>query len=119
MTEEHVDKYFGIPMSEWIDRIPNELEADAVGLWQIVTAGKDNFDLAGEDLKSFVKLGILALLKKGARPVAPSQEPGKFWELNVCYGENPNDIAENIVGEWLKSETDPDEDGLWFALLEG
>lgn len=35
MTTEPVDRFFGVPMSEWIARLPNELDVDAVGLWQI------------------------------------------------------------------------------------
>lgn len=118
MTVEPVDKYFGVPLSEWIDRIPNELEIDAVGLWQIVPVGRDSFDLNDEGLRDFVRRGVVALLKRGAVPVRPAQEEGVFWVQQNCYGDDIEDIANNVIAEWEKSGVDPDEDGLWFALLD-
>lgn len=72
MSIEPVDKYFGIPLSEWIKRTPNELEVDAVGFWQIVPVGRDSFGLEGGELNDFVRRSIIALLEKGAAPVRPS-----------------------------------------------
>jgi len=117
MIGEPVDKYFGVPLSEWIERIPNELEVDAVGLWQIVPVGRDNFGLTGDSLRDFVRRGIVALLKKGAVPVRPDQKQGALWNSHTCYGDAPDEIADNIIIEWENSGIDPDEDGLWFALL--
>lgn len=61
-----VDKYFGIPLSEWIERTPNELEMDAVGLWQIVPVGRESFGLEGEALKDFVRRSVIAPRISGA-----------------------------------------------------
>jgi hypothetical protein len=118
MKAEPVDKYFGIPLSEWIEKIPNELEMDAVGFWQIVPVGKDNFDLEGDALKDFARRSIVALIKRGAIPVRPSCEKDKFWEAQFQYGILPEEIADSIIVEWLSSGEDPNEDGLWFALLD-
>ena len=117
MTSEPIDKYFGVPLSEWVSRIPNELEVDAVGLWQIVPVGRDNFELSGECLREFVTRGVVALLSAGAVPVRPSPEKNVFWVRQSCYGVGVEEIAKNVVEEWEKSGTDPDQDGLWFALL--
>lgn len=62
------DKYFGIPMGEWIRRVPDELEVDGVGLWQIIPVGRDSFGLSGEPLVEFTQRCILAFLSRGARP---------------------------------------------------
>jgi hypothetical protein len=49
MNNERVD-YDGTPMSEYIASIPEELPRDAVGLWQIVPAGRNGFRLTGTEL---------------------------------------------------------------------
>lgn len=118
MTIEPIDKYFGIPLSEWINRIPNELESDAVGLWQIVIAGKDNFGLSGEDLKRFVERGVATLLRNGATPVRASSRSDAFWEKQFFYGENEEDIVKNVILEWINLGRDPDQDDLWFSRLD-
>lgn len=118
MTSEPIDKYFGIPLGEWVSRIPKELEVDAVGLWQIVPVGRDNFGLSGERLRDFVTRGVVALLSAGAVPVRPSSEKDVFWVRQTCFGIGIDEIAKNVVEEWEKSGVDPDQDGLWFTLLD-
>lgn len=118
MTIEPVDKYFGISLSEWIERTPNELEQDAVGLWQIVSVGQENFDLDRKMLREFVRRSVVALVRKGAVPALPSSGENKFWERQDKYGYDPEEIATNIVSEWQRPEKDPDENGLWFSLMD-
>lgn len=118
MTQDPIDKNFGIPLGEWIERIPNELGMDAVGLWQIVRAGRYSFDLNDDALRDFVRRGIVALLKRGAVPARPSHEPNIFWVPQECYGDDPDSIADSIVEEWESSRVDPDQDGLWFSLIK-
>jgi len=117
MSIEPVDKYFGIPLSEWIERTPNELEIDAVGFWQIVPIGRDSFGLEDDKLNDFVKRSIIALLEKGAVPVRPSTNEGEAWRVQRQYGSKHDEVAANIITEWLDSGLDPDHDGLWFALI--
>ncbi|PRD41880.1 hypothetical protein C5748_19715 [Phyllobacterium phragmitis] len=112
MTQEPVDKYFGTPMSEWIARVPNELEVDAVGLWQIIPVGIDSFGLSGERLDDFARRCIIALLQKGAVPVRfPSGLPA------TEYQGSHEEIANQIVNEWKAGTLVADHDGLWFALV--
>ena len=118
MTIEPVDKYFGIPLSEWIERTPNELEFDAVGLWQIVSTGQENFDLDKEALKDFVRRSVIALVNRGAVPVLPSSDGNKYWEKQYQYGTVPEEIASNVINEWQYSEKKIDENGLWFTLMD-
>lgn len=119
MKEEPVDKFFGVPLSEWIKKVPNELSRDAVGLWQIIPAGRESFGLSGDDLKDMTKRCINALLERGAVPARASAQKGVFWEHDTHYGSEPQQIAENIIREWEQSGVDPDHDGLWFALIDG
>lgn len=115
MSNEPIDKYFGIALSDWIARTPNELENDAVGLWQLVSVGRLSFDLAGPDLEDFVKRSIAALLSRGAMPVRAAE--GGRWQVQPEYGSDPEEVINAVTHEWLSSKVDPDEDGLWFALV--
>jgi hypothetical protein len=38
-----------------------------------------------------------------------------IWKL-VPYGETPEEMADNIIGEWLNAGRDPDLGDIWFAL---
>lgn len=113
-----LDKYFGISLDEWIERTPNELEVDAVGMWQIVPVGEDSFGLRGEALKDFVRRSVVALVKRGAKPVRPSSQKRLVWEKQIQYGNAPDEIAENVINEWISSGEEPNHDGLWFALVD-
>jgi hypothetical protein len=108
-------KIYGTPIEEWIASVPNELPIDAVGLWQIVPAGREGFELSGQELIDFVRLNLLALLEKGALPVTGAVDSVHFWTL-VPYGETPNEIADAVIAEWIASGREPDVGGVWFAL---
>ncbi len=118
MINDPIDKYFGIPMSEWIDRVPNELEVDAVGLWQIIPTGRDSFNLSGEELEDFARRCIIALIAKGASPVRPATSNDGFWQHQPQYGKSPEEVANKIIEEWKNSETEPNHDGIWFSLIK-
>jgi hypothetical protein len=108
-------KIYETPVEEWIAAVPNELPIDAVGLWQIVPAGRDGFELSGLELIEFVRLNLLALLEKGAKPVIGAVDGIHIWTL-VPYGETPAEIADAIIGEWITSRREPDGGDVWFAL---
>lgn len=115
-NSDPIDRYFYVPLSEWIEGIPNELEVDAVGLWQIVPVGRDGFGLAGDALREFVERSIDALLCRGAVPVRASAVEGEFWFPDQTYGETKENMIKSIIAEWENSGKDPDPDGVWFAL---
>lgn len=113
---EPVHRFFGYSIDESVNRIPNELDYDAVGLWQIIPVGRDDFGLSGLELEEFSKRHIIALLRRGAIPVCASVTTGKFWEPQLHYGSSPEEVADNILQEWKAAGVDPDVGGLWFAL---
>lgn len=119
MTAEPIDKYFGTTLSEYVEKIPNELDVDAVGLWQIIPCGRDSFGLEGEALRDFSRRCIRSLLKAGAVPVRASQEKDKFWERQPQYGEDPEEITDKILAEWDRCITDPNNNELWFGTPDG
>lgn len=118
MIEEPRHKDYGTPLSEWIRLIPGELPRDAVGLWQIVPAGRDGYALQGVPLVDFVRRGILALLDAGALPVRHIPESEYDWDIQRQYGSTPQEIAEAVIAEWQSMPDDPlvlCGKGVWFA----
>jgi hypothetical protein len=110
-------KLYGHTIAEHIRTVPDELSVDAVGLWQIVPAGREGFGLNGDELTEFVRLCVLALLERGAKPVVGGGGTQYDWILQPKYGEVNEEIASAIVNEWLASgAVDSDPGGLWFAL---
>jgi len=111
------DKNFGQTVIEYIQTVPGELPVDAVGLWQIVPAGREGFDLKGEDLAQFIRLCVFALLKHGAVPVTGGAGTEYDWLHEHRYGNTMDEIADAVVAEWMVSGApDCDPGGLWFAL---
>ncbi|WP_018897288.1 hypothetical protein [Rhizobium sp. 2MFCol3.1] len=110
-------KIYGHTIAEHIDTLPDELEVDAVGLWQIVPAGRDGFQLENAELTEFIRQCILALLASGAKPVKGGAGTKFDWILQTHYGESDLDIANSIVSEWLETGAgDVSPGGVWFAL---
>jgi hypothetical protein len=115
MNKERRDKFHGQTVEEWIERIPGELPIDAVGLWQIVSFGREGFGLTGDELDNVVRRAIAALLTKGAMPVVGAMDGVHVW-TPVNYGDTAEKISEAIVSEWHNSGRDPDGGDVWFAL---
>lgn len=115
MMNEPRDKDDGETISEYLAGFTEELAIDAVGLWQIVPAGRDGFGLSGAELVDFVRRGVGALLAKGARPVVGSADEERNWTL-VNYGNTAEEICDAVISEWLKTGRDPNVGDVWFAL---
>jgi hypothetical protein len=107
------DRVFGQTLMEYIQTIPGELSIDAVGLWQIVPAGRQRFGLNGDDLTEFMYRCVFALLAHGAKPVVGGGGTKYDWILQSQYGETKEEIIEAVVKEWLASgAADCDPGGL-------
>jgi hypothetical protein len=109
------ERFYGNTVEEWIAKVPGELAVDAVGLWQIVSFGRQGFELSGDELADYVRRNLLALFAKGAKPVIGAFDGTHFWTL-LNYGDRPEEMANAIIEEWLRSGCDPDAGGVWFAL---
>jgi hypothetical protein len=115
MTKVLRDKFFGSTIDEWISTLPGELTVDAVGLWQIVTFGREGFGLSGDQLTDFVRQGIERVFAKGAKPVVGAMDGIHVW-TTVNYGDIPEVASNAIIAEWQTLGRDPDEGDVWFAL---
>jgi hypothetical protein len=115
LKNELRDKYYGNTVQEWIEKVPGELLVDAVGLWQIVSFGREGFGLSGDELVDYVRQNLFALFAKGAKPVQGALDNIHPWTL-VDYGKTAEQMADAIINEWRNSGRDPDVGGVWFAL---
>jgi hypothetical protein len=116
MKKELRDKFYGQTVEEWVEKLPGELPIDAVGLWQVVSFGREGFGLSGEELITVVRQGIAALLLKGAVPVVGAMDNIHIWTPVDYYGDTAEEISEAIIAEWRNSGREPDAGGVWFAL---
>src|SRR5258708_7750158 len=96
MKKELRDKFYGQTAEEWIEKIPGELPVDAVGLWQIVSFGREGFGLSGEELVHFVRQGIEELFAKGAKPVVGAMDGIHVW-TTVDYGSTSESMSRAII----------------------
>lgn len=108
-------RLYGWTVDEWIAAVPAELARDAIGLWHIVSAGRDGFGLSGPELIDYVHRNLLALFANGAKPVTGDAKKAYHWVRLTNYGDDPGKMADAIIDEWQKSGRDPDYGGVWFA----
>jgi hypothetical protein len=102
----------GDTLAEVISKFPNELDQDAVGVWQINEIGRRDFKLSGDAMADFLRRSVLALLDRGAVPVKHIAGSGYEWVLQKQYGNVRDEIADAIVREW---EPVPNE---IYAMIE-
>jgi len=114
MTQELRDRFYGYTIDEWISKVPGELDVDAVGLWQIVSFGREGFELSGNSLVEYVRRNLLALTAAGARPVVGALDGEHIW-TKVDYGDTADEVCDSIIAEWVASGRDPNEGDVWFA----
>jgi hypothetical protein len=116
MIDTARSRFFGETVAEWVETLPTELRGDAVGLWQIIPAGRRDFRLTGDDPIEFTRRGLLALLREGAKPVHGSRDALSGWELAEGYGDTPEQIAGAVIAEWVAAGCgDPDGRAAWFG----
>ncbi|PZR36846.1 hypothetical protein [Caulobacter segnis] len=112
---EPFHRSFGYSIQDSIDGLLNELEIDAVGMWQIVPKGRVDFGLEGSELADFVRRHVSALVYAGALPQMIKFCDGqKQWVPDPKYGTDREGIIERVMNEWLADPIDPDVGGLWF-----
>jgi hypothetical protein len=93
-----------------------DADVDAVGMWQIVPEGRDRYGLEGDDLAKFIRLSLLYMFARGAKPVVMRSD-ADHWVLKD-YGDTPEAMVHAIIAEWLAAgaPTPKPYDSLWFAL---
>lgn len=114
MSNEPINKYSGLNVSEDIDLLPGSLEVDAVAMMSIFPRGADSFGLSGEALEDFGCRCILTMLNAGASVVWPTGRGS--WRQATEYRGTNEQIAHQIVDEWKRGKMDEKYDGVWFSL---
>jgi hypothetical protein len=113
MTDDPKHKYHDVTVSEWIDEHTDRLKDNGSGLWDI-TSPMDSFDLTGNKRIDFVRRSILSLIHAGGRPVV-AHETKPIWIETFQYGIQPEEIADNVIAEWLsEGGSDDVEWGRWW-----
>jgi hypothetical protein len=110
------DRWTGATVDHFLKEAPAELEEDAVGLWQIVSAGKYDFRLQGEALQEFVRRYLRGLLERRAKPVKVWAGGPTYWRVVYDFGSTPRRIEKAVMAAWLASGRDPDVHDVWFAV---
>jgi hypothetical protein len=106
---------FGTPIDETVQAFPNELQVDAVGLWQIVNSLRRGFDLENVELGKYIRKSVEALLAAGAVPVIGStQDTG--WRRARDFQGNDKEIVDQLLSYLQLLGRDPDVGDIWFAL---
>ncbi|MEJ2632818.1 MAG: hypothetical protein P8015_16685 [Acidihalobacter sp.] len=106
---------FGTPITEWVEMIPNELEADAVGLWQLVPCFSADFGLSGRELEKYLHLAIEALIKRGAVPV---EAPDTGLVRQDLLSNGVPDV-EKVMQYLASLGREPTVNDVWFELVGG
>ena len=114
MDRDKLHRSFDTSAGEWIALIPNELQVDAVGLWQIIPVGRHEFGFEGRDLEEFTRGALKGLLAKGAMPITGQE---KVWVVEPRYGTKSDEIIDKVVKTWLsEGMREPDVGDVWFGL---
>ena len=115
MNPNPLHRHFGIPLNEWINKVPNELTKDDVGLWQIIPSLRDDFGLRDSDLESAIRKVFELLLGHGAVPTYGEENPDskQIW-LQLQASNVP--IIEKLMSYWRSLNRDPNFGDLWFSL---
>jgi hypothetical protein len=110
-------RYSDQTVGDWLENMPNELDVDAIGLWQIIPTGTREFGLAGLQLEEFIERAVLAILDRGAVPVKGNSNPEIGWRRFNDYGISKREITDNLVRFWLyNANREPDVEDLWFIM---
>lgn len=81
---------------------------DLVGIWAIVSIGRDGYGLDGGDLREFVLLYVATLIAHGGIVIEGARDGVHYWKHATRYGKTPVEIAESVVREWIaQGEPDP------------
>jgi hypothetical protein len=112
--ESIVNKFSPQTVESWLELMPNELEHDFVGLWQIIPQGVRGFGLSGPNLEQFTRRALNSLLDRGAIPMK-----GPTFSPDLRYGNRREEIVDNIVRVWLGEHSkEAGVDDVWFGLPE-
>jgi hypothetical protein len=117
MSDESRSKYYGTPLSEIFLGYIHELKTDIVGFWHIIRMGKDDYSLKGKELHTYIYKVIKILIENGGIPVVGAKHPKIVYKPTTQYGITPDEIAQNILDEWIKNgEKDIDAwTGIFFV----
>jgi hypothetical protein len=90
MSSEPINRFCGTPLSEWIASLPDDLDDDAVGLWEIIPALQHDFGLHQPELELAARRALAGILARGAQPVVGTPAQDGTWQQTARYGDSPD-----------------------------
>jgi hypothetical protein len=105
----------GTTLNECVAAFPNELQVDAVGLWQVVNTLRRRYGLQEPELAVHVRKSIEGLLAAGAVPVVGSSKDN-LWHVAAGFDQHGEDRTEALLRYLEALGRDPDVGDLWLAL---
>ena len=106
---------YGTPLSECVVAFENELQIDAVGLWQVISTLRRGYGLEEVELKAQVRKVIESLFIAGAIPVFGSARD-KMWHPAAGFEQQDEERTEVVLRYLHNLGRDPGVEDLWFAL---
>src|SRR6476660_3052338 len=77
------------------------------GLWEIVSTGRNGYELSDGDLREFVALYVYAIVAHGGVVIESAGDGIHYWRAAPRYGEKPEDVAQAVTAEWI-AQGEPD-----------
>ena len=111
---------YGSTVTEYLTLVPGNMRDDLWGIWGIISAGKAAYEFAGQDLREFIYLNVKVLIEAGGVPIESAKSPWRYYEHATRYGKTPEEIARNVVAEWVE-QGEPEihgYEGIAFAMPE-
>jgi hypothetical protein len=104
-------------LEEEYSNLIGSMQHDMVSLWQIIAGGRDDLNLKDEELISFVRGAIVALVRAGAKPSVFRMTNDGVMLPVTRYGSTPEEVAESLIKEWgvFGYVTPVAPGGLWFT----
>ncbi|GGD93273.1 hypothetical protein GCM10011390_10060 [Aureimonas endophytica] len=94
-----VENFHDWTASEWIRRIPLDIEDDRVSLWDLLgIAGGLGLDTATR--VEFISHCLRSLLDAGAVPVEPTMWAWPPFRRTDRFGTKRDEIVENVIADW-------------------
>ena len=87
-------------VEEWHAELLNLLQKQTLRIWDFV-GDCYAFELTGDNLTECMRLGLLAVLRAGARPIEPAMDTPSGWRVVEGYGATPEQVADAVIAKWI------------------
>jgi hypothetical protein len=103
MNMEKKGLYDDETVAQVLECAPNRMLDDICGIWVVISSGKEGFGFQGQELREFIYLYVKSLIEAGGIVIEGNgpEERDKIWSPATRYGVTPEDVARNVLNEWI------------------